>query len=291
MRKYAAFFPLSLMALFSVSASAHLRQYSASVDNSVWSINVPNRLECTLTHNLPGYGKAIFSSVASKHLNMEFTLEMRRLPKHYSVASVYSVPPAWMPGEIQRPIAEMVIRKQYDGDLPEQAAWTMLSELEKGYWPTLYYQDWYNQYDNISVSLNASNFALPYESFVNCVSNLLPFSFEDIAYTVLTYKSNAVELTKASKKKLDMIAEYLKEDTDLELVLLDGYADSYGGRAKNKELSVQRAVEIKSFFRDSGVAADRIQVTGHGERRHIAPNITPEGRAKNRRVVIRLQKA
>lgn len=291
MRKFATFLPVLGMTLMATSASAHLRQYSAPVEDSIWSINVPNRLECTLSHNLPGYGRAIFSSVASKQLNMEFTLEMRRLPKNYSVASVYSVPPAWMPGEVQRPIAEMPIRKQFDGDLPERAAWTMLSELEKGYWPTLYYKDWYNQYDNVAVALNASNFSTPYESFVNCVSNLLPFSFEDIAYTVLTYKKNAVELTKNSKKKLDMIAEYLKEDTDLELVLLDGYADSFGGRAKNKTLSVERAVEIKTFFSNSGVAANRIQVTGHGERRHIAPNVTPEGRAQNRRVVIRLQKA
>ncbi len=277
--------------LFSSVVHGSVRQYAAEVEDSIWSINVPNRLACTLTHDLPGYGKAVFSSVASKQLNMEFTLEMRRLPKNYSVASVYSVPPAWMPGEMQKPIAEMAIRKQFDGDLPEQAAWTMLSELEKGYWPTLYYQDWYSKYDSISVALNASNFSLPYESFVNCVSNLLPFNFEDIAYTVLSYEKNNVNLTKGSKKKLNMIAEYLKEDSDLELVLLDGYSDSYGGRWNNKELSIQRAVTIKSFFTEMGVAGNRIEVTGHGERRHVAPNSNAMDRARNRRVVIRMQKA
>lgn len=290
-------FILSFLSALTVStavvapASAMVRNYSATVEDSIWSINVPNRLECTLTHNLPGYGEAIFTSVASKQLNMEFTLDMRRLPKTYGVASVYSVPPAWMPGEMQKPIADMTIRKQFDGDLPEQAAWIMLTELEKGFWPTLYYKDWYNRYDSIAVALNASNFALPYESFVNCVSNLLPFSFDDIAYTVLSYKSNNAELTKSAKRKLNMIAEYLKEDTDLELVLLDGYADSYGGRYSNKQLSIRRAVEIKSFFTENGVAANRIQVTGHGERRHISPNDNAMNRARNRRVVIRMQKA
>lgn len=280
-----------LSAALVAPTSAMVRNYSASVEDSIWSINVPNRLECSLTHDLPGYGQAVFTSVASKQLNMEFTLEMRRLPKTYGVASVYSVPPAWMPGVMQKPIADMSIRKQYDGDLPEQAAWTMLTELEKGFWPTLYYQDWYNRYDSVAVALNASNFALPYESFVNCVSNLLPFSFRDIAYTVLSYERNNVELTKSAKRKLNMIADYLKEDTDLELVLLDGYADSYGGRYSNEQLSIRRASEIKSFFNENGVSDNRIQITGHGERRHIAPNDNAMNRARNRRVVIRMHKA
>lgn len=279
-----------LMLFASVQLQASVRHYSASIESSVWSITAPNRLQCQLSHDLPGYGKAVFTSVASKQLNMDFTLQMLRLPKDYRMAAVYSVPPQWMPGEMQKPIADMSIRKQFDGDLPERAAWTMLSELEKGYWPTIYYQDWYSRFDSVSVALNAANFSFPYESFVNCVSNLLPFSFEDIAYTVLTYEKNSVDLTKSAKKKLDMIGEYLREDTDLELILLDGYTDSYGGKYSNEQLSIKRANEIKMFFEKMGVDSNRIAVTGHGERRHIAPNDNSFTRAKNRRVVIRMQK-
>jgi outer membrane protein OmpA-like peptidoglycan-associated protein len=271
-------------------AQAALRQYAAKVETSQWQLSSENRLQCTLAHSLPGYGEAMFTSMASKQLNMEFELDMLRLPKSYGVAAVYSVPPAWMPGQVQRTIADMPIRKQYNGDLPEQAAWTMLSELEKGYWPTIYYQDWYNQYDKISVGLNASNFAQPYQRFAECVANLLPYNFDDIAYTVLAYNKNTVDLTKYSKKRLAMIGDYLKEDSDLELVLLDGYSDSYGGRWGNKQLSIRRAVEIKGFLSQMGVEPSRIEVTGHGERRHISPNSNSSSRAKNRRVVIRMAK-
>lgn len=281
---------VALSIAMSFSASAGLRHYSAPVEGSQWQLSEKSRLQCTLAHQLPGYGEAMFTSLASKQLNMEFELDMLRLPANYSVASVYSVPPQWMPGQVQREITSMPIRKQYDGDLPEKAAWTMLSELEKGYWPTLYYQDWYSDFDRISVGLNASNFSQPYVEFVECVANLLPYSFEDIAYTVLSYKSNSVDLTKYSKKRLEMIGDYLKEDTDLELVLLDGYSDSYGGRWNNRQLSIRRAVEIKSFFSDMGVDPMRIEVTGHGERRHAAPNTNKMSRAKNRRVVIRMAK-
>ncbi|MFT6898924.1 MAG: outer membrane protein OmpA-like peptidoglycan-associated protein [Paraglaciecola sp.] len=276
--------------LLCAPAVAGLRQYAAKIETSDWKLSKQSRLQCTLAHNIPGYGDAMFTAMASKQLNMEFELDMLLLPKSYGVAAVYSVPPKWMPGRMQRPIAQMTIRKQYTGDLPEATAWTMLSELEKGYWPTIYYQDWYNQNDRISVGLNASNFATPYYDFARCVANLLPYSFDDIAYTVLAYKKNSVELTKYSKHRLDMIGDYLKQDSDMELVLLDGYSDSYGGRANNKQLSVRRAVEIKAFFRDMGVQSEQIAVTGHGERRHIAPNNNEVSRGRNRRVVIRMSK-
>lgn len=280
---------LGCMLLLPLMASSSLRHYAAKVETSDWQLSTDNRLQCALSHTIPGYGEALFTSMASKQLNMEFELDMLRLPKTYGVAAVYAVPPRWMPGQVQRMIADMPIRKQYNGDLPEKAAWTMLSELEKGYWPTLYYQDWYNDYDRISVGLNASNFSEPYFKFAECVSNLLPYSFDDIAYSVLSYKKNSVELTKYAQKRLAMIGEYLKEDTEMELVLLDGYSDSYGGRWNNQQLSIRRAVEIKAYFRELGVESTRIEVTGHGERRHISPN-THDEREKNRRVVIRMAK-
>ncbi len=280
------------MGLFcSLSASGAMRQYSATIESSNWKVGNNTRLQCSLNHELPGYGEAMFSSVASKQLNMEFELDMYLLPNSFDIAAVYSVPPRWMPGQAPKSIADMSLRKQYNGDLPQEAAWTMLSELEKGYWPTIYYQDWYNKYDKVSVALNASNFAGVYRDFVQCVSNLLPFSFDDIAYTVLSYKNNSTELTKYSQKRLTMIGEYLKEDADLELVLLDGYTDSYGGRWNNEQLSIRRADEIKLYFTSLGVQEDRIAITGHGEKRHIAPNDTRENRAQNRRVVVRLSKS
>jgi outer membrane protein OmpA-like peptidoglycan-associated protein len=278
------------LVFLSANSMASLRQYIAKVENSTWQLKDETRLQCTLSHLLPGYGEALFSSIASKKLNMEFELDMLRLPNSYGVAAVYSVPPKWMPGQVKRTIADMTIRKQYNGELPEKAAWTMLTELEKGFWPTIYYQDEYNQYDKVAVGLNASNFALPYKKFAACVENLLPYGFQDIAYTVLTYQFNDTKLTKYSQKRLAMIGEYLREDTNLELVLLDGYTDSFGSQSINEQISIRRAAEIKAFFSSLGVAPQRIEITGHGERRHSSPNTNESTRAKNRRLVIRMSK-
>lgn len=279
-----------LLGFLSVPASAGLRHYAAPIETSSWQLSSQSRLQCTLKHNVPGYGDAMFTSMASKQLNMEFELDMLQLPKNYGVAAVYSVPPSWMPGMMQRQIAEMPIRKQYNGDLPEQAAWTILSELEKGFWPTIYYRDWYNEQDRVAVGLNASNFLDQYRQFSQCVANLLPFNFEDIAYTVLSYQKSSDEFTRGSRKKLSMISDYLKEDTNIELVLLDAYTDSYGGSSSNMQLSIRRAERVKKFFEEQGVDAERIKVTGHGERRHVAENSNELSRAKNRRVIIRMEK-
>ncbi len=273
------------------TANAAMRHYNAPIESSQWVLKTDSKLQCALEHNVPGYGVAIFSSVASKQLNMLFDLDMKLLPKHFDTAAVYSVPPSWMPGKAQRKIADMTLRAQYDGDLPEKVAWTMLSELEKGFRPTLHYQDWYNDNDKVVVSLNASNFYDTYTAFTDCITNLLPYSFEDIAYTVLTYESNSIDLTRYSQKQLNRIGEYLKADNNLELVLVDGYSDAYGARYKNQQLSVERAETIKGYFVEMGVEGNRIDVTGHGERRHISPNDTPEARAKNRRVVVQLSRS
>ena len=104
---------LGLLALLlPLSGQASLRQYVAKVENSQWLLSEPSRLQCSLSHNLPGYGKAVFTSQASKQLNMEFELDMLQLPKTYGVAAVYSVPPKWMPGRMAKNIADMTIRKQ-----------------------------------------------------------------------------------------------------------------------------------------------------------------------------------
>lgn len=276
--------------LLSLHSVAGLRTYSVPVESSMWTVTKQSRLMCELEHNIPGYGDALFTTEASKQLNLEFTLDMVRLPSRYDVAQVYSMPPKWMRGAMQRKLGRMDLRKQYDADLPSQTAWEMLTELEKGFWPTIHYQDWHNSSDSVAIALNASNFMPSYYEFNNCVDNLLRFSFDDIAYTVLAYKKNSAELTKYSQRRLDMIGEYLKEDIELELVLVDGYSDSFGGSWLNEQLSIKRASEIKDFFASMGVDPQRIEITGHGEKRHTSPNDNSLEREKNRRVVVRMSK-
>lgn len=70
----------------------------------------------------------------------------------------------------------------------------MLDELE-GRMPTFQYRDWYRQNRAVRVSLSSVNFRVKYQAFIDCLSGLLPYSFNDIAFSVLTYDKNSDQLS------------------------------------------------------------------------------------------------
>ncbi|TKB50238.1 OmpA family protein [Ferrimonas sediminicola] len=277
-------------AMLSCSASGGVRNYVASIDQSHWNLETASPLQCTLTHTIPNFGTAVFNSRAGRSTDLNFVLEMKRKPERATRASLRSVAPSWRPGVPARRIVDLTYQAQFDAEVPKQAAWVMLSELEQGMQPTFYYQDWYNPVNQVAVGLSSANFQNSYFQFVACIDSLLPYSFEDIAFTVLNFREKNGELTSDSRRKLERIREYLSYDPTLELVLIDSYTDSFGSEAANLKLSHEQADKLKQFFVDSGINAERIVSQGHGEKRHIASNTSNRGRAQNRRVVIRMER-
>ena len=277
-------------ALLSVSAHAAMRNYSANQDSSNWEVVKTTRLQCQLNHEVPYYGEAIFKASASKNKNLTFNLDMVVRPENYAIAGLKAVPPSWRSGLPARDIANMKLLKKFDGELGNQTAWEMLTELEKGFYPTFYYQDWQNSADKIAVGISSVNFKQAYWAFLQCRDELLPYSFEDISFTVMNYQSNSSKLTKSSQQRLDKIAEYLKNDSTIEFISIDSYTDSYGGRWNNLDLSRKRAKAIKDYMVSLGVDENKVKTTGFGEKRFVDTNDNILGRDKNRRLVIQIAK-
>ncbi|MHA6264702.1 OmpA family protein [Arenibacterium sp. CAU 1754] len=65
-----------------------------------------------------------------------------------------------------------------------------------------------------------------------------------------------------------------------------GHTDNVGDAAYNQDLSERRARAVANVLIDSGTAPGRIRTIGRGEDAPIASNLSPEGRALNRRVEI-----
>ena len=84
-----------------------------------------------------------------------------------------------------------------------------------------------------------------------------------------------------------MVADF--EGKTVDSVLIEGYTDSSGDAAFNKQLSEKRAEAVKAELVAQGANADKITTVGHGEANPIADNGTREGRAKNRRVEIKVE--
>ncbi len=65
-----------------------------------------------------------------------------------------------------------------------------------------------------------------------------------------------------------------------------GHTDNTGSAAYNQTLSENRAAAVGAILRGAGVAGGRLVTYGRGESMPVASNLTPEGKAQNRRVEI-----
>lgn len=276
---------LSINSAFSADKS-----YNADLDNSSWYVSNATPIQCTLAHPIPRYGQAHFEVKANKKINLDFVLHSKRSLPKTRLATLKSVPPKWRPGIPAHTLGEVTFHQQFDAYVTQQKAWLMLSELEEGKFPTFFYEDWYNRDQMTSVGLSSINFHESYDDFNDCIDQLLPYNFDDIAYSIIKYNKNGVQLTNYSKRRLKMIGDYIKHDEAINVILVSGYSDSYGSRDRNMQLSEQRADSIKAYLALVGLDEQKVQISAHGEKHHVADNRTVLGRMQNRRVVISIEK-
>lgn len=88
-------------------------------------------------------------------------------------------------------------------------------------------------------------------------------------------------------KILDRLVTFLNENPDKK-VDLEGHTDSIGTDKYNQGLSERRAASVRNYLVKKAVAAGRISTRGFGESKPIADNKTRDGRAKNRRVEVKV---
>ena len=86
---------------------------------------------------------------------------------------------------------------------------------------------------------------------------------------------------------LDRLVAFMNENKD-KRAALSGHTDSIGTPAYNQKLSERRVNSVKDYVVKKGVNSGRISGQGFGESKPIADNKTKEGRAKNRRVEIKV---
>jgi OOP family OmpA-OmpF porin len=87
-----------------------------------------------------------------------------------------------------------------------------------------------------------------------------------------------------SDQLVDEMARALTEHPEIKHVEIQGHTDSTGDDFFNLKLGQERAESVKRALHKRGVAPARLSAKGYGEQSPIAPNDTPAGRAKNRRV-------
>ena len=97
------------------------------------------------------------------------------------------------------------------------------------------------------------------------------------------FKEGDATFLPESTEQIDALLKMLKEDPKMK-IRLEGHTDNVGDPVKNKQLSLERAYNVREYLKSKGIAGERIQFKGYGDTKPIADNKTEEGRKQNRRV-------
>ncbi len=95
------------------------------------------------------------------------------------------------------------------------------------------------------------------------------------------------ELRNESRPELNRAAEFLRSHPQLHAEIA-GHTDSVGSPAYNRGLSRNRAEAVRRFLVTQGIDAARLSAGGYGEEQPVDDNGTDDGRARNRRVEMRV---
>lgn len=100
----------------------------------------------------------------------------------------------------------------------------------------------------------------------------------------IEFDNNAATIREGSASLLQQIADVLTKNPQITRLRIEGHTDSTGTRARNLELSKQRAEAVRARLVTLGIDAQRLVAEGVGPDRPLESNDADEGRQKNRRV-------
>jgi len=116
-----------------------------------------------------------------------------------------------------------------------------------------------------------------------------PIALNKIHLERIVFQPYSAALSQQAKVILDNAIEQLVKlpGTRVEVA---AHSDTSGHTAENLQLSIKRAESVRGYLIVHGIDASRVEAKGYGETQPLFDNATAEGRAKNRRVELRIIK-
>jgi outer membrane protein OmpA-like peptidoglycan-associated protein len=103
------------------------------------------------------------------------------------------------------------------------------------------------------------------------------------------FKFAKTELPEEAVAELDRLVDQLKADPQGAFIEIEGHTDNVGPTEVNKRIGLERAESVKRYlYEKHQVPLHKMNVITYGEEKPIAPNRTRDGRAQNRRVVVKV---
>ena len=103
------------------------------------------------------------------------------------------------------------------------------------------------------------------------------------------FKFGKAAVPETATAELDQLVEKLKAEPNGAFIEIEGHTDNAGSKDLNYKLGMERAENVKRYlYEHHQVPLHKINVISYGEDKPVAPNKTRDGRAQNRRVVIKV---
>ena len=103
------------------------------------------------------------------------------------------------------------------------------------------------------------------------------------------FKFGKAELPDAAKARLDEVIKQVKSDPKNIFFEVEGHTDNVGTPEVNERIGMERAEAVKRYlYEQHQIPLHKINVISYGEGKPVAPNTNKDGRAQNRRVVVKI---
>ena len=103
------------------------------------------------------------------------------------------------------------------------------------------------------------------------------------------FKFGRTNLPDEAKGKLDEMVASMKQDPKNIYLEIEGHTDNVGDKVTNEKIGLARADAVKRYlYEQYQIPLHKMNVISYGKDKPVAPNKTKEGRAQNRRVVIKV---
>ena len=126
---------------------------------------------------------------------------------------------------------------------------------------------------------------LPHDAVVTCEAELTDLLMD----ARIEFDSSSSVIDASSNALLDAVAAAVRKCPGT--LRIEGHTDSTGPEDENETLSRNRALAVRNALVARNVDPQRLIAEGYGATRPLAGNTTPEGRARNRRIEIRVVRA
>jgi outer membrane protein OmpA-like peptidoglycan-associated protein len=243
-----------------------------------------SRLECNLEYYIPQYGKFYFRS--NKKNELLFNIKLKEYSENWNKGLLFSQSPPWASESEQKLISDNVSFNDEKISFRHNIE-ILLEATSVGSWLKVMLSG-----SDISASreyvVPTINYQESLSKFKQCKETLPELSFTEARDAFIYFESGQRILTAAQRKHIHALHSYLVVDSHINKILIDGYTDSTGDAVSNLKISRLRAQLVVNELIKLGVSENQIEVRAHGSRYPIKSNITKAGRAKNRRVTIRL---